>query len=37
MNNDVDATGNPVVILPGVLTPEKQLIHFINAGATFHW
>jgi hypothetical protein len=28
---------NTVVILPGVLTPEKQVIHFINMGATFHW
>lgn len=32
-------TGQPqVTIIPGApLTPEKQLIHFINLGATFHW
>jgi len=25
------------VVLPGYLTPEKQLISFLNIGATFHW
>ena len=35
-NSTYDDMGN-VVILGGVLTPEKQVIHFINAGATFHW
>jgi hypothetical protein len=35
-NSTHDAAG-AVVILPGVLKPEKQLIHFINAGVTFRW
>ncbi len=36
--NVTDMAGNTVVmILPGVLTPEKQLISFVNVGATFHW
>jgi hypothetical protein len=35
-NSTFDDMGN-VVILGGVLTPEKQVIHFINSGATFHW
>jgi len=36
--NGTDANGNPIVqILPGYLTPEKQVISFINIGATFHW
>jgi hypothetical protein len=28
-------TGNTVIM--GVLTPEKQVINFINVGATYHW
>lgn len=33
-----DAMGNQVVqILPGYLTPEKQVINFLNVGATFRW
>ena len=36
--NVTDMAGNTVVmILPGYLTPEKQLISFVNVGATFHW
>jgi hypothetical protein len=36
--NATDADGNLVAqILPGYLTPEKQVVHFVNAGATFHW
>jgi len=36
--NGTDASGNPIVqILPGYLTPEKQVISFLNIGATFHW
>jgi hypothetical protein len=35
-NSVHDAMGT-VVILPGVLKPEKQVIHFINAGVTFRW
>jgi hypothetical protein len=34
----VDAGGNCVpVLLPGYLPAEKQIVHFINVGATFHW
>jgi hypothetical protein len=36
--NALDASGNVVAtILPGVLTPEKQVVHFFNLGATFYW
>jgi len=36
--NGADMNGTPIVmLLPGVVTPEKQLISFINIGATFHW
>ena len=35
-NSTLDDMGN-VVILDGVLTPEKQVIHFINTGVTFQW
>jgi hypothetical protein len=35
-NSTNDATGAPV-ILPGVLPPEKQVVHIFNAGATFYW
>ena len=36
-NSTLDDMGN-IAILPGPpLTPEKQVIHFINTGATFHW
>lgn len=36
--NGTDQNGNPIVqILPGYLTPEKQVINFLNIGATFHW
>lgn len=31
-----DAGGN-TVILPGYITPERQVVNYINAGATFHW
>jgi hypothetical protein len=31
-----DDTG-AVVLLPGVIKPEQQIIYFINVGATFHW
>lgn len=30
------ADGKPV-LLGGYLTPEKQVVSYINAGATFHW
>jgi hypothetical protein len=35
-NSTYDAN-NDLVLLPGVLTPEQQIINFINAGATLHW
>jgi hypothetical protein len=35
-NSTDDAMMNPVV-LSGYLAPEKQVINFFNAGATFHW
>jgi hypothetical protein len=36
--NGTDSAGAPVLeLLPGYLTPEKQLISFVNVGATFHW
>jgi hypothetical protein len=35
--NSMNDTNGVVVILPGVLTPEKQVINFFNAGATLHW
>jgi hypothetical protein len=35
-NSTLDDMAN-VVILDGFLKPEKQVIHFINTGATFHW
>jgi hypothetical protein len=35
-NSTRDLTG-AIVILPGVLSPERQVINFINAGATFRW
>ncbi len=36
--NVTDMNGNTTVqILPGYLTPEKQIISFLNIGATFHW
>jgi len=25
------------VVLPGYITPEKQVVSYINVGATFHW
>jgi hypothetical protein len=31
-----DAAGN-TVILPGYITPERQVVNYINLGATFHW
>ena len=30
-----DANGNPVAV--GMLPAEKQVVHFINLVATFHW
>jgi hypothetical protein len=36
--NVFDADGNPTpMLLPGYLPAEKQTVHFLNAGATFHW
>jgi hypothetical protein len=36
--NGTDPNGNAIVmILPGYQTPEKQVISFLNIGATFHW
>jgi hypothetical protein len=35
-NSVTDANG-VVTLLPGYLTPEKQIVNFINVGATFHW
>jgi Gram-negative porin len=32
----VDAAG-ATVILPGYITPERQVVSYLNAGATFHW
>jgi hypothetical protein len=32
----VDAGGN-TVLLGGYITPERQVVSYINAGATFHW
>lgn len=36
-NSMVDPNTGSIVILPGVLKPEKQVINFFNAGATYHW
>jgi hypothetical protein len=36
-NSTLDPNTGDVVLLPGVLTPEKQVLHFINVGVTFHW
>jgi predicted porin len=35
-NSVYDADRN-VVVLPGVITPEKQAVNYINVGATYHW
>ena len=35
-NSTVDAAGR-AVILPGVIAPERQVVSYVNAGATFHW
>jgi hypothetical protein len=33
-----DAMGNPAVVRqPGVMTPEKQTVSYVNVGATFQW
>ena len=33
-----DASGAQVVVRqPGVVTPEKQRVDYVNLGATFHW
>jgi len=32
-----DDTGSTTELLPGYLAGEKQVLNFINAGATFHW
>jgi hypothetical protein len=34
--SSVDAAGN-TVLLGGYITPERQVVSYINAGATFHW
>lgn len=34
--SSVDAGGN-TVLLGGYITPERQVVSYINAGATFHW
>jgi hypothetical protein len=36
-NSALDPTTNQPVLLPGSLPGEKQVVHFINLGATFHW
>jgi len=36
-NAMLDPTTNLPVLLPGSLPGEKQVVHFINLGATFHW
>jgi Gram-negative porin len=35
--NSVHNAMGAVEIRPGVIKPEKQVIHFINAGVTFRW
>jgi hypothetical protein len=33
-----DAAGNQITqVGTDFLTPEKQAVNFVNAGATFHW
>jgi hypothetical protein len=34
-NSRLDGTN--IVLLPGYIQPEKQVINFFNAGATLHW
>lgn len=33
----VDASSGNTVLLGGFIKPEKQVVNYINAGATFHW
>jgi predicted porin len=33
----LDPSTGTTQLLPGVLTPERQVINYINAGATYHW
>jgi hypothetical protein len=32
-----DAVSGMTTILPGYITPERQVVNYLNAGATFHW
>jgi hypothetical protein len=34
--SSLDAAGT-TVLLPGVIAPERQVVSYVNAGATFHW
>jgi len=36
-NSATDAVTGETVILPGVITPERQVVNYVNAGATYHW
>ena len=36
-NSTLDAASGATVILPGVITPERQVVNYVNAGATYHW
>jgi len=36
-NATTDAASGLTVILPGYVTPERQVVNYLNAGATFHW
>jgi len=36
-NSHTDSSTGNAVIDPGILTPEKQSMNFLNLGATFHW
>ena len=36
-NSTTDAASGATVILPGVIQPERQVVNYVNAGATYHW
>jgi hypothetical protein len=36
-NSTTDAMTGETVILPGYITPERQVVNYINAGVTYHW
>jgi hypothetical protein len=36
-NSTTDAATGATVILPGNIQPERQVVNYVNAGATYHW